>query len=155
MNLFAIIPRCVFVVLFALALPAPAADQHAGALIVSQPWSRATPPGAPTGVAYLDIVNKGPADTLVRIESPVAREVQMHTSYTEGGMMRMRLVASLEIPEDGRVQFKPGGLHLMLVGLTQPLKEGDRFALTLVFQRTGPVRAEAIVQGLGAASPPS
>lgn len=155
MTLFAIIPRCVCVMLFALALPASAADQRAGALIITQPWSRATPPGAPTGVAYLGIANKGPADTLVRVESPVAREVQIHMSYTEDGMMRMRPVASLEIPEKGRVQFKPGGLHLMLVGLKQPLTEGDRVALTLVFERTGPVQVEAIVQGLGAASPSS
>lgn len=155
MTQVAIIRRCAFVMLFALSLPASAADQRAGTLIITQPWSRATPPGAPTGVAYLEIVNKGPADTLVRVESAVSGEVQMHMSYSEAGMTRMRPVASLEIPEGGRVKFKPGGLHLMLVGLEQPLKEGDRVALTLVFQRTGPVRVEAIVQGLGASSPPS
>lgn len=145
--------RLFFAMILALSLPALAADQNSGMLTIIQPWSRATPPGAPTGVAYLEIVNKGPADTLVRIESAVAREVQMHTSYSEGGMMRMRPVESLEIPAQGRVQFKPGGLHLMLIGLKQPLKEGEHFELTLVFQKAGPVRVEAIVQGLGAASP--
>lgn len=148
------IRRLVLVLLLASALPAAAAEQSTGLLTVVQPWSRATPPGAPAGVAYLEIVNRGPADTLVRIASTAAREVQMHTSYSEAGMMRMRPVESLEIPAQGRVQFKPGGLHLMLMGLQQPLKEGEHIELTLVFQNAGEVRVEAIVQGLGA-TPPS
>lgn len=145
--------RSVLVMVLALALPALAAEQRPATLIVTQPWSRATPPGAPIGVAYLEIANKGPADTLVRLESPVARDVQVHASYSEGGMMRMRPVATLEIPAQGHVQFKPGGLHLMLIGLKQPLKEGERIGLTLVFQNAGPVHVEVIVQGLGATSP--
>lgn len=153
MTLNAIARRLILAMVLASALPALAADQRSGMLTVNQPWSRATPPGAPTGVAYLEIVNKGPADTLLRIESAVAREVQMHTSYSEGGMMRMRHVKSLEIPAQGRVQFQPGGLHLMLMGLQQPLKEGERIELTLVFQHAAPVRVEAVVQGLGATSP--
>lgn len=153
MAMCAVARRLVFVMVLALSLPALAAGQGSGMLVVTQPWSRATPPGAPTGVAYLEIANKGPADTIVRLESPVAREVQMHTSYSEGGMMRMRPVATLEIPAQGRVQFKPGGLHLMLIGLKQPLKEGEHIGLTLVFQNAGPVHVDVIVQGLGATSP--
>jgi copper(I)-binding protein len=69
--------------------------------------------------------------------------------------MRMRPVTSVDIPVGGRVRFQPGGLHVMLIDLTQPLKEGQRFPLTLVFQHASSVRVEAIVQGLGATAAPS
>lgn len=153
MTLYAI-RRFAFVMMLALSLPALAADQGPATLVISQPWSRATPPGASVGVAYMQIANKGAADTLLRAESPVASEVQMHTSDNEGGMMRMRRVESLDIPARGHVEFKPSGLHFMLVGLKQPLKESEHVELTLVFRNAGPVHVDVIVQALGA-SPPS
>jgi periplasmic copper chaperone A len=66
--------------------------------------------------------------------------------------MRMRPVTSVEVPAQGRVRFQPGGLHVMLIDLTQPLKEGQRSPLTL---HAGSVRVEAVVQGLGATAAPS
>jgi copper(I)-binding protein len=146
--------RLTFLLALAWAIPALAADQRTGSLTITQPWSRATAPGATIGAAYFEIVNAGAVDTLLRIESPVARQVQMHASYTEGGIMRMRPVTSVDVPVGGRVRFQPGGLHVMLIDLTQPLKEGQRFPLTLV-QHAGSVRVEAIVQGLGATTAPS
>ena len=137
-----------------LALPAPASDQHLGSLTITQPWSRATAPGASTGAAYFDIINAGPADTLLRIESPVAREVEMHMEYTDGGMMQMRPMQSVEVPQGDRVRFQPGGLHVMLIDLKRILVEGQRFPLTLVFQHAGSVRVEVLVQGLGAMTAP-
>jgi periplasmic copper chaperone A len=147
--------RLTFLLALAWAIPALAADQWTGSLTITQPWSGATAPGATIGAAYFEIVNAGAADTLLRIESPVARQVEMHASYTEGGTMRMRPVTSVDVPVGGRVRFQPGGLHVMLIDLTQPLKEGQRFSLTLVFQHAGSVRVEAIVQGLGATAAPS
>jgi periplasmic copper chaperone A len=143
------------VLVFVFALPALAADQHAGLLTVIQPWSRATPPGAVTGAAYFEIINAGAADTLLRIESPVAREVEMHMSFVEGGMMRMRPMSSVKVPEHGHLRFDPNGMHVMLIDLRQPLKEGQRFPMTLVFQHAGRVSVEAVVGGLGATSAPT
>ena len=137
-----------------LALPVSASEGHLGSLTITQPWSRATAPGASTGAAYFDIINSGPADTLLRIESPIAREVQVHMEYTAGGMMHMRPMASVEVPQRDRVRFQPGGLHVMLIDLKQSLHEGQRFPLTLVFQHSGTVRVEVIVQGLGAMAAP-
>jgi periplasmic copper chaperone A len=149
------IHRLTLLIALAWAIPVLAADQRTGSLTITQPWSRATAPGAVIGAAYFEIVNAGAVDTLLRIESPIARQVEMHMSHTEGGIMRMRPVTSVEVPAQGRVRFQPGGLHVMLIDLTQPLKEGQRFPLTLVFQHAGSVRVEAVVQGLGATAAPS
>jgi periplasmic copper chaperone A len=138
-----------------MTLPALPADQHAGSLTVARPWSRATPPGVATGAAYFEIINPGAADTLLRIESPVAREAEMHMNHMEGGMMQMRPMSSVNVPEHGRVRFEPDGLHVMLIDLRQPLKEGQRFPMTLVFRRAGGVSVEAVVLALGAASAPA
>ncbi len=144
-----------WVLVFVLALPALTSAQHAGALTVTQPWSRATPPGAVTGAAYFEIINAGAADTLFRIESPVAREVEMHMSSVEGGVMHMRPMSSVTVPEHGRLRFDPGRLHVMLIDLQQPLKEGERFPMTLVFQHAGRLSVEVVVGGLGASSAPT
>lgn len=133
-----------------LTLPALGADQHAGSLTVTQPWARATPPGATTGAAYFELINAGGADILLRIESPVAREVEMHLSHMDGGIMQMRPMSSVNVPEHGRVRFAPEGLHVMLFDLRQPLRENQHFPMTLVFQRAGSVRVEALVLGIGA-----
>lgn len=145
----------VLVLVLVFALPALAADQHAGLLTIIQPWSRATPPGAVIGAAYFEIINAGAADTLLRIESPVAREVEMHMSFVEGGMMRMRAMPSVKVPEHGHLRFDPNGMHAMLIDLRQPLKEGQRFPMTLVFQHAGRMSVEAVVGGLGATSAPT
>jgi periplasmic copper chaperone A len=146
--------RRTFLLALAWAIPALAADQRRGSLTITQPWSRATAPGAAIGAAYFEIANAGAVDTLLRIESPIARQVEMHTSYTEAGIMRMRPVTSVDVPARGRARFEPSGLHVMLIDLVRPLRKGDRFPLTLVFQHAGPVRVEAIVQDLGTLTPP-
>jgi periplasmic copper chaperone A len=149
------IHRLTFLLALAWAIPALAADQRMGSLTITQPWSRATAPGAAVGVAYFEIVNSGGQDTLLRVEAPIAQYVEMHSMTSIGGLMQMRQVLSVDVPAKGRVRFEPGGLHVMLIDLTQPLKEGQRFPLTLVFQHAGSMRVEAIVQGLGATAAPS
>ncbi|MGA2565121.1 MAG: copper chaperone PCu(A)C [Steroidobacteraceae bacterium] len=124
------------------AAPAPES------LTVLKAWSRATAPGASVGVAYFEIVNSGAADTLTAIQSPVAERVEMHSMRIDAGVMQMRPVASVQVPAGARVSFRPGGLHAMLMELKEPLKEGQRFPLTLVFEHAGPIRIEALVQGL-------
>ena len=133
----------------------PAADPASSESIrVAGAWSRATAPGASVGVVYFEVINSGPADTLLTIECPAAQRVEMHATNSTDGIMKMRPVSSADIPARGRLSFQPGGLHAMLIGLKQPLEEGGRLPLTLVFQRAGKLRFEAAIQGLGTMNPP-
>jgi copper(I)-binding protein len=134
--------------LFFLSAPVRAATPSAPTLIVLNAWSRPTPPGAAVGVAYFEIVNSALADTLTQIETPVAGHVEMHSTSMVNDVMQMRPMPSVEIPASARVEFKPGGLHAMLIELKEPLKPGQRFPLTLVFAHAGRIYVEAIVQDL-------
>jgi len=139
------------------ALPSAQAAAPAGreAVVVAQAWARATPPGAAVGVAYFDVVNRGPADQLVAIDTPVAGKVEMHSSTMINDVMQMRHLESVPIAAGARVTFSPGGLHAMLLDLRAPLKEGQTIALTLHFRVAGDVRAEATVAGVGATQAPA
>lgn len=135
--------------LVALALfggaSAQAHEYKAGALSVEHPWAR--PSAAQTGAAYFVIRNEGKEDdTLLRIESDVARTVQVHEMKMEGTIMRMRAVERLVVPAGGSVALTPGGLHVMLIGLKAPLKDGDRFPMKLVFEKAGAVEVSTYVQ---------
>lgn len=130
-----------------------AASPEASLQIV-KPWARATAPGASVGAVYLEIVNPGKQDTLVRVEATVARRVQIHSMTMSSGVMQMRELSSVDVPAGGRVRFEPGGLHVMLIDLLHPLKKGDRIPMVMVFRNAGKVPAEAIVQDLGAMAPP-
>jgi protein SCO1 len=132
----------------------PAADPaSSGSIRVVGAWSRSTAPGASVGVVYFEVINSGPADTLLTIECPAAERAEMHATARVDGLMKMRPVASADIPAGGRLSFQPGGLHAMLIGIKQPLKEGGRLPLTLVFRRAGKLRFEAAIQGLGTTNP--
>lgn len=119
-------------------------------LTITQPWSRATAPGASVGVVYFEVINGPEADTLLRVESPVAARGEIHSSKMEDGMMRMRPVNAVHIPAQGRVKFESGGLHVMLVDLKQPLKEGQRFPIKLVFRKAGTLDRQVLVQSMTA-----
>lgn len=110
---------------------------HAGAadqVTARDPFVRLMPNGAPTSAAFMVLQNAGPADvSLVKAESPVARVVELHTHINDNGVMRMRAVPAIEIKAKGETALKPGGLHIMLIDLKQPLKEGGSVAVTLGF----------------------
>ena len=131
------------------------ADDHGRmALKVEQPWARATPGNAPNGAAYLKVVNQGQQmDRLVGATSPVSRKVELHTHTMEGGMMRMRQVSAVEVHPGETAVFQPGGNHIMLIDLKAPLKEGESFPLTLVFDEAGQVTTEVTVQEVGSMGP--
>jgi len=139
-----------------LAGPAPAADTIVGNLAISQAWARATPRGAPVAGAYLTITNKGTeADRLVGGSTPVANRFEVHSMEIADGIAKMRpLEGGLEIKPGQSVELKPGALHVMLVGLKQPLQQGDRVKATLVFEKAGKVDVEFSVAAMGAASAP-
>ena len=145
---------CLFGFLAAVAGDAVAEAAAPATLVVQRAWSRATPPGITVGGAYFEIVNRGPADVLVAIESPVAKRVEMHETRMASGVMEMRPRDNIDIPSGGKVVFAPQGLHAMMLDLRQTLEAGQRFPLTFVFRRAGRITVEASVGPMGAMTPP-
>jgi periplasmic copper chaperone A len=119
---------------------------------IEKPWARATPAGAKTGAAYMTIDNKANvADRLTGVSSDVAKTLQIHEMKVVNGVMKMREISGgLPVPAGNSVTLKPGGYHVMLIGLNKPLKAGEKIALTLVFEKAGKVSVEVPVQGVGA-----
>ena len=142
----------LFAIGTALAATLATALAQTGQVEITNAWARATPGGASTGAAYLTIVSPV-ADRLVSVSSPVAKSVQLHTMTMEGSVMKMRPVAGVDLPAGKTVALKPGGLHIMLTGLTAPLKAGQSFPLTLSFQHAGTREVTVAVAKVGAMGP--
>jgi len=121
-------------------------------LEVTNAWARATPAKAENGVAYLTIRSPS-ADRLVSVSSPVAKKAELHTMEMSGMVMKMRPVAGLDIPAGQPVTLKPGGQHVMLLGLDAPLREGQSFPLTLTFEKAGTRTVTVAIEKPGAAGP--
>ena len=138
-----------------LAVSARAEEVKAGDLVITQAWSRATPGGAKVGGGYLTIENKGStADRLIGGSADVAAKIQVHEMATTNGVMTMRpLDGGLTIEPGKTVKLAPGGIHLMMLDLKSPLKQGDKVPLTLEFERAGKVSLWLDVQGIGAQGP--
>ena len=135
-----------------LAMPAEAADVTVGSLTISSAWTRATPKGAPVGGGYLTITNNGAAaDRLVGGISDVSDRFEIHEMTMDNGVMRMRPIAQgLEIRPGETAVLKPGGSHIMFVGLKSQLTQGQRVKATLTFEKAGKVDVDFSVQGIGA-----
>ena len=101
-----------------------------------------------TGVVYLTIANKGgAADRLIAIQTEAAEVVEFHETRKQGDIMMMqRVEGAIEIPAAGQVEFKPGGLHIMLIGLKRSLNPGSRFELLLAFEKSGAVKVESEIR---------
>jgi copper(I)-binding protein len=140
-----------------LALQAGVAWSHVhekGDIQVRHPWSRATPPGVKAAVGYMEIRNRGTQpDRLLSASTAVAKRVEMHVTQHEGEVMKMRQVQSFEIPARERFALRPGGSHLMLVDIVQPLERGERFTMKLRFERAGELEVEFEVQERGSRHP--
>lgn len=144
--------------LIALSLPAAAVLAHgykAGALSIAHPWSRQTAPGQTVGGGFLVVTNAGAKDDrLVSVSSPAATQVQLHTMSMDGGVMRMREVTGgLVVPAHGKLELKPGGYHVMFIGLKAPFQLGARIPATLTFQRAGKVPVEFAVEPITSTGP--
>jgi copper(I)-binding protein len=130
-----------------------ASTTEAGALRLENPWTRAANAGGQGG-GFLVIRNTGAAaDRLLSAASPAAQRMELHTHIRDGDVMRMRPVADIPVPANGSVTLQPGGLHLMLIGLTQPLAAGQSVPVTLRFERAGEVTIQLAVQAAGARQP--
>ncbi len=106
--------------------------------------------GEITSAVYFIIVNDGDQpDALVGAATDVAEKAELHETQMEGDVARMRPVARVEIPARGRVEFRPRGLHVMLMGLKQDLQVGDTFTLTLRFERSGEIQVAVAVKEAG------
>jgi hypothetical protein len=143
--------RYLLTVMAALAFSAPARahDYKHGAITIDNPWSRATT--TRVGVVYMTLSIAGSAgDRLVAVGSPAAERAEMHETKVQGGMATMHQVRAVEVKPGAKTELKPGGLHVMLVGLKGPLKEGGMVKLTLTFEKAGPIDIEALIDKPGA-----
>lgn len=150
MNLRLVISPLVAALLAACnaAVPEAAAPVPAG-LHVEAPWVRATVAGSTVSAAYFTIRNgNAAADTLLDAASPVAGRTELHRTVTEDGMARMRPAGNVEIGPGQTVHAEPGGLHVMLMDLHQPLAHGASVPLSLVFRDAGTVVVAAEVHGV-------
>jgi periplasmic copper chaperone A len=136
--------------LLGLALAAGAALAHAYTLRnlqIAHPYARPTPPGARTGGVYFTVRNNGEkADRLLRVASPAAQTVELHSMTMDGNLMKMRAIPALDIPAGATVTLGSGGYHVMLVNLAHPLTVGTSVPLTLTFERAGSIDVSAPVE---------
>lgn len=146
--------KTLAVLLLACTFGAGAASAHEYALKslkIDHPFARATPPGAKTGGVFVTVENTGSqSDRLISVSSPVAGVADLHEMKVDAGVMRMRGVAALEVKAGETLELKPGGYHVMLSELRQPLKVGDKFPLTLKFENSGTVEVSVWVEEMGA-----
>jgi copper(I)-binding protein len=96
----------------------------------------------------MKIENKGAADQLIAASSPVAGEMQLHTMAMDGNVMKMREVKGIDVPANGSVELKPGGLHLMFMDIKTPLKAGETVPVKLKFQKSGEVEVKLQVMDI-------
>ena len=108
-------------------------------------WARPTVEGQGGGGGFLKITGGASADRLLSGSTSASSTVELHTMTMDGDVMRMRQVPGIDVPAGGTVELKPGGLHIMFMGLKQPLKAGDTFPLTLRFEKAGEVKVDVKV----------
>ncbi len=117
-----------------------------GDLKVESPWVRTTIPDRPAA-GYMIIRNAGDAaDAIVSASSPKMERIELHTHLMEDGVMKMREIDKIEVPAKGSAELKTGGLHLMLFGAKEPLKEGETLPITVVFEKAGPLEMEFAIK---------
>lgn len=157
-----VMAACVAVTLFA-GVASVSAHEHgkkkeisghhamSGGIKVEKAWGRATPGLVKNGGAYFTAVNSGKhADRIIGVSAGVSARAELHTHLNDNGIMRMRKVDGVDVPAGGKVTFKPGGYHIMFIGLYKPLKKGERFPVTVMFEKSGKQTVEVTVMGVGA-----
>lgn len=132
--------------------PASAEDVTVGALKIAAPWSRATPKGASVGGGYFKITNTGATpDRLIGGTSDAAPRFEIHEMSVVDGVMKMReLPKGIEIKPGETIEFKPGGHHVMFVGLNKQLTQGGEVKATLQFEKAGKVDVAFKIESIGA-----
>lgn len=143
----------IFGILTALMLSTTAAFAHgvtAGKLEIIHPNIPQPIASANSAAGYMAISNEGDADRLIGVETPIAKSAMLHTTeHSADGVARMMHVEALEIPAGDTIVLEPGGLHVMLMGLTGVMHEGDMIPATLIFEHAGRVEMEFMVDPPG------
>ncbi len=128
-----------------------ASTAWAGDLTISDVWARASAGGAGAGAVFLTITNGGASgDRLISASTPVSQVTELHTHADVNGVMTMRKIDAIDVAGAQKVELKPGGLHIMMMGLSSKLKEGDTFPVTLTFEKAGNIVVSANVSGVAA-----
>jgi len=119
-----------------------------GTLQITEPWARESPPTMTNGAVYMTLTNTGSeTDRLLEGSGEVAETIELHTHIMENHVAKMRKVESIEVATGQPTVLQPGGLHIMLIGLKQPLTAGQTFPLTLRFEKAGEIPVEVTVRG--------
>lgn len=139
------IRRTLLAAAFFATLGAAPALHAQTALKVEGAWARPTVQGQAAGGGFLKITGGASADKLVSASAAVSKTVELHTMVMEGDVMRMRQIDGIVVPAGQTVELKPGGMHVMFIGLPKPLKVGDSFPLTLRFEKAGEVKVDVKV----------
>ncbi|WP_340151962.1 copper chaperone PCu(A)C [uncultured Sneathiella sp.] len=138
----------------ASAFPAFAEPTQLGDLIIETPWARASIGMSRPAAAYVTIRNEGQTtDILTGIETTVSAMPEVHRMEMKNGVASMGPAGPVEIPANGSVKLAPGGLHVMLMKLQQPLRKGDQFSMTLIFKDAGRVDISVPIYSVGASGP--
>jgi hypothetical protein len=132
-----------------VALPAWAGE----GVTVDHAWAPASAGTPTTGAAYLTLTGSGEEDAIVGVSTPVAASAEVHQSFVENGVSKMRPAPDLAIPAGKVVRFEPGGYHVMLIGLKQALVAGQSFPLTISFAYADAVTVDVQVRGRDHAAP--
>lgn len=126
-----------------------AQDAKAGDIAINGAYTRATVPGQVAAGGFMKITSSGAADQLISATSPVSNDVQLHTMKMDGNVMQMREVKQIDVPANGVVDLKPGGLHLMFMNIKTPLKAGDLLPVKLKFAKAGEIEVKMPVNASG------
>ena len=141
--------------LASLMVSAGALAAAADMVTVDEPYVRLAPPNAPATGAFMVIKNAGDKDVkVVKADNPASKVTELHTHLNENGVMKMRPVAAIDVKSKGEAVLKPGGLHVMMINLNAPMKEGDVVPITLTFDDGSSKQVDAkVVRPMAAGMP--
>lgn len=148
------LPLTAFVLAAMVGNPAFAAGSAADNVSVNDPYVRLMPPGQKVTGAFAVFKNSDDKDhKVVKADNPLSKATELHTHVNEDGMMKMRPVKEIDIRAGGETTLKPGSLHIMLLDLKQPLKEGDIVPLTVTFEDGSSKKFDAPVRKIQTMAP--
>ncbi|EJF89509.1 hypothetical protein ME1_00279 [Bartonella vinsonii subsp. arupensis OK-94-513] len=147
-----VIKNVVLALLFAfMAMPVTAQQYKVGDIEILHPWTRATPKGIKVSSGYLYIINhSNTPDRLISISTNGVQTTEIHSMVVVNDIMNMeKMHNGIEIPGNGEISLKPGGNHIMFMGLSQPFKPGDKISAKLTFEKAGTMNIDFSVKALG------
>lgn len=133
------------IVALCTAASVSAADVKVGNLSIDDVWARTGQPGQ-VSAAFMGVKNKGAADKIVSAHCDCAKATELHDMKMADGKMLMMQVPAMDVPANGDLKLKPGGYHIMLIGLNRPLVAGETLPIKLKFEKAGEVTVQAQVK---------